>query len=336
MTITELTGQLTDIVKNDVKFSVMLWGAPGLGKSSVVSQVAQQNRISLIDLRLSQLTPGDLRGLPVPIDGKSMWYPPEFLPRKGKGILFLDEINMSPPAVQAIAQQLILDRKVGNYCVPSGWFIWAAGNRKEDKAAVFDMPAPLANRFLHYEISPDLESFRSWALKKGVDEKILAFLSFRPDLLHAIDGKSPAWPSPRSWAMANELASAKLPMDAAVGNAAAGEFNAFISVYDKLPDLDRILAGKAKTNFPKDPSTRFAVTVGLSVRANDRASICAAFEWLLQKAGAEWCQLFISYVKDIAVANNQLGELALLIQEEPRMKKFIKGFREQLQWREAA
>jgi MoxR-like ATPase len=336
MTATELTEQLTAIVKNDVKLSVMLWGAPGLGKSSVVSQVAKSNGLSLIDLRLSQLTPGDLRGLPVPVDGKSTWYPPEFLPESGKGVLLLDEINMSPPAVQAIAQQLILDRKVGNYCVPEGWFIWAAGNRKEDKAAVFDMPAPLANRFLHFEISADLESFRSWALQQGVDEKILAFLSFRPELLHAVDGKSPAWPSPRSWAMANALASAKLPMDAAVGNAAAEEFNAFVSVYNKLPDLDKILAGKSKPSFPKEPSTRFAATVGLSVRAKDSASIRAAFEWLLDKGGAEWCQLFVSSVKDIAVANNRIGELAVLIQEDARMRKFFKGFREQLQWREAA
>jgi hypothetical protein len=77
-----------------------------------------------------------LRGLPVADNGISKWYPPEFLPRNDKGILFLDEIDMAPPAMQGVAQQLILDRRVGSYTVPDGWYVWAAGNRKEDRASV--------------------------------------------------------------------------------------------------------------------------------------------------------------------------------------------------------
>jgi len=132
---------------------------------------------------LSQLAPTDLRGLPVAEDGMSKWYPSEFLPRGGKGILFLDELNMAPPAMQGVAQQLILDRKVGSYMVPPGCFVWAAGNRKKDRAAVFDMPTPLANRFLHLEVQADFESFKAYALEKGVHEQIIAFLSFRPTIL---------------------------------------------------------------------------------------------------------------------------------------------------------
>lgn len=176
----------------------MIWGPPGIGKSSIVGQIAQENDIDFVDVRLSQLAPTDLRGLPVAEDGISKWYPPEFLPRDGKGILFLDELNMAPPAMQGVAQQLILARKVGSYVVPSGWFVWAAGNRKEDRAAVFDMPTPLANRFLHLEAQPDFDSFKAYALETGVHEQIIAFLSFRPTLLHKIDPQQPAWPSPRS------------------------------------------------------------------------------------------------------------------------------------------
>ena len=142
LSIKKLSQYLEKIVKHNIQSSLMIWGAPGIGKSSVVQMVAQQHDLDLIDLRISQLAPTDLRGLPVPENNKAKWYPPEFLPTEGKGILFLDEINMAPPAIQGIAQQLILDRRVGSYEVPEGWFIWGAGNRKEDFASVFDMQAP--------------------------------------------------------------------------------------------------------------------------------------------------------------------------------------------------
>ena len=104
MTPSEVTGRLNRIVAHKLKLAVMLWGAPGIGKSSVVQQVAQAHDLELIDLRLSQLAPTDLRGLPVPENGLAKWFPPEFLPREGKGILFLDELNLAPPAIQGIAQ----------------------------------------------------------------------------------------------------------------------------------------------------------------------------------------------------------------------------------------
>ena len=141
LSIKRLSTYLEKIVDHKIHSSLMIWGAPGIGKSSVVEAVAKAKDIQLIDLRISQLAPTDLRGIPVPDTANNIacWYPPEFLPTSGKGILFLDEINMAPPAVQGIAQQLILDRKVGSYKVPDGWFIWSAGNRKEDFAAVFDL-----------------------------------------------------------------------------------------------------------------------------------------------------------------------------------------------------
>ena len=197
--ISQLTIFLDKILKNKIQSSIMIWGAPGIGKSSVISQIAELNDLKLIDLRISQLAPTDLRGIPVPSDNKAHWFPPEFLPTEGRGILFLDEINMAPPAVQGIAQQLILDRKVGSYVVPDGWYIWSAGNRKEDHAAVFDMPAPLANRFIHLEVKTDLKEFKSYALENKIDDRIISFLNFRPKLLHKIDKGSPCWPSPRSW-----------------------------------------------------------------------------------------------------------------------------------------
>src|SRR5690349_18667369 len=105
MTPAALSQFLTKLVKHRLMFSTMIWGPPGIGKSSIVAQIAQGHDLEIVDLRLSQLAPTDLRGLPVADNGVSRWYPPEFLPSEGKGILFLDELNLAPPAMQGMAQQ---------------------------------------------------------------------------------------------------------------------------------------------------------------------------------------------------------------------------------------
>jgi hypothetical protein len=303
----------------------MIWGPPGVGKSSIVAQVASNAGLGLIDLRLSQLAPTDLRGLPV-ADGKvSKWLPPEFLPSRGKGILFLDELNMAAPAIQGIAQQLILNRQVGNYSVPDGWFVWAAGNRKEDRAAVFDMPAPLANRFLHYHVEPHFESFRSWAGGRGIHEQILAFLAFRPTLLHKPDANHPAWPSSRSWELASELHEIGMKIAPAVGTGAEAEFDAFCKVCQNLPDLENILLNGGKgIPFPEEPSLRYAITIGLSARAVGEDAIRHAFGWLLENAKPEWCQLFIHGIHDRAAQRNQIGLLASLLAKDKKMARFLR------------
>jgi hypothetical protein len=330
MTPHELIPYLSGLVKNDIRLSAMIWGPPGIGKSSIVAQVAQQNSLQIVDLRLSQLAPTDLRGLPVAENGVAKWFPPEFLPTSGEGILFLDEINMATPAMQGIAQQLILDRQVGSYRVPDGWFIWAAGNRKADRAAVFEMPSALANRFVHLEITPDFDSFRIWGLNQNLNEQILAFLAFRPTLLHQIDAQHPAWPSPRSWAMAHELQRATLSVEPAVGIAAAGEFDAFCAVYQNLPDLEPILAGTSKASFPPEPSARYATVLGLIIRADDAAKAVHALRWLVKQASAEWVQFFATDLFRMMREKGQFGALAKLISTDAELKDFARNMRDMI------
>jgi hypothetical protein len=306
----------------------MLWGPPGIGKSSIVADVAKRHGLRLLDLRLSQLAPTDLRGLPVAENGVSRWFPPEFLPTDGAGVLFLDEINMAPPAMQGIAQQLILDRRVGSYQVPSGWFIWAAGNRKSDRAAVFEMPSALANRFIHLDLEPDLDSFKAWGLRVGLSEQILAFLAFRPTLLHHIDAQRPAWPSPRSWVMAHQLLSAQLSVDPAVGPGAAGEFEAFCAVYQGLPDLESVLAGDMKAIFPAEASARYATVLGLIVRADSAEKGVHALSWLIKQAGSEWVQFFAVDLFRSLREKGQFGDLARLICTHAELKDFARSMRD--------
>ncbi|BDI33071.1 ATPase [Capsulimonas corticalis] len=331
MTPVELTEYLQSLISHRILISAMLWGPPGVGKSSIVAQTARRNGLDFVDVRLSQLAPTDLRGLPVPENGVSRWYPPEFLPTGGTGILFLDELNMAPPALQGIAQQLILDRQVGSYRVPEGWYVWAAGNRKEDRAAVFDMPAPLANRFLHLEITPDLTSFKAYALREGVQEQIIAFLSFRPALLYALSPNQPAWPSPRSWVMASRLLAAGLDIAPTVGAGAASEFAAYRALYAALPDLEPILEGRAGgVSFPAEPSVRYAATIGLTVRADEPEKALNVFRWMADQAPPEWVQLFAADMLRLMRERGQMGMLAPLILKEPRLQQFLRDYQELL------
>ena len=330
MTPQELTPYLSRLVDQKLQLSLMLWGPPGIGKSSIVADVASQHDLRLVDLRLSQLAPTDLRGLPVAENGVSRWFPPEFLPTSGKGILFLDEINMAPPAMQGIAQQLILDRQVGSYRVPEDWFIWAAGNRKSDRAAVFEMPSALANRFIHLDLVPDFDSFKAWGLRVGLSEQILAFLAFRPTLLHQIDAQRPAWPSPRSWVMASQLRGADLSAEPAIGPGASGEFEAFCAVYQGLPDLESILLGKSKAKFPAEASARYATVLGLIVRTDTAEKGVNGLSWLVSQAGAEWVQFFATDLFRSMREKGKFGDLARLISANAELKDFARNMRDMI------
>ncbi|MBK1643806.1 ATPase [Thiocapsa imhoffii] len=259
---------------------VMLWGPPGVGKSQMVSQIAANHQVPMIDIRLSQMEPSDLRGIPFRDGPLVEWAVPATLPdteRHGRaGILFLDEITSAPPAVSAAAYQLILDRRLGEYCVPEHWAIFAAGNRQGDRGVTYSMPAPLANRFSHFEVDTHLDDWVAWAYQYGVDERVIGFLRFRPELLFDFDpAHNPvAFPSPRSWEFAHrclkkfedtpELLQGTL--QACVGPAAGIEMAAFVQSLDQMPDLDAILAG-AEVPVPREIDLQYAVAAALVGRA---------------------------------------------------------------------
>ncbi len=259
---------------------VMIWGPPGVGKSQIIAQVAEKHRVPVIDIRLSQMEPSDLRGIPFREGDKVEWAVPAMLPdaeRHGpEGILFLDEITSAPPSVSAAAYQLILDRRLGEYEVPERWAIFAAGNRQGDRGVTYTMPAPLANRFAHFEFDLNLDDWVSWAYAHGIDDRVIAFLRFRPDLLFEFDpAHNPvAFPSPRSWEFAHralqkfgdhgELLLGAL--QACVGEAAGVELYAFVQNLDKMPDLDAITRGE-EVAVPEEIDLQYAVASALVGRA---------------------------------------------------------------------
>ncbi|MGD8630750.1 MAG: MoxR family ATPase [Gammaproteobacteria bacterium] len=281
---------------------VMLWGPPGVGKSQMVALVAQQHGMPVIDIRLSQMEPSDLRGIPFRVEDRVEWAVPSMLPdaeRHGsQGILFLDEITSVPPSVSAAAYQLILDRRLGAYTVPDGWAIFAAGNRQGDRGVTYTMPAPLANRFSHFEVDINLDDWVAWAYANSMDERLIAFLRFRPELLFEFDpAHNPvAFPSPRSWEFAHRALQkfADVPdlltgsLQACVGPAAGIELSAFVDNLDKLPDIDAIVRGD-KVTVPRETDLQYAVAaalVGRAIRAKQENNAAEIYGNILEFAGS--------------------------------------------------
>lgn len=262
-----------------VQRPAFIWGPPGVGKSDVVAQVAEDSKLELRDVRLSLLDPTDLKGFPVPDLVKKLmrWLPADFLPTKGKGLLFLDEMNQAPQAVQGAAYQLILNRKIGDYKLPDGWSVLAAGNRTSDRSIAHAMPAALANRFVHLDFDINVEEWNVWAMNNEIHTDIRAFIKFRPNLLHSFDSATNprAFPSPRSWSFVNSLYKSSLSQDeefelvkGTIGEGASAEFSGFVRLIKDLPTVDQILLDPEKTKVPtSQPASMYALATALDTRA---------------------------------------------------------------------
>ncbi len=197
------------------KRPLFLWGPPGIGKSELVENIATEMNGYMIDLRLAQMEPTDLRGIPFYNKdlNKMDWAAPVDLPDEELAsqypivILFLDEMNSAAPSVQAAAYQLTLNRRIGKYRLPDNVVIVAAGNRDSDKGVTYRMPTPLANRFIHQEMKVDFNSWQEWAVLNRIHKDVVGYLSFAKGDLYDFDAKSASrsFATPRSWTFVSQL-----------------------------------------------------------------------------------------------------------------------------------
>ena len=283
----------TAIMKNNLSKNlppVMLWGPPGVGKSQGVRQLALKiqaetgKTVCITDVRLLLFNPIDLRGIPTANADKTLavWLKPKiFQMDEGEeivNILFLDEISSAPQSVQAAAYQITLDRTIGEHRLPKNCIVIAAGNRITDRSVVNKMPKALANRFCHIEIKSDFESWKTWAIKKSINEKVIGYLTFRQSALDKFEADdSLAFPTPRSWEMASNILNAVsgdvdsvYPMIAGcVGLRTAIDFCAWTKIYEDLPSITDIFSGK-ETVVPTQTDRLYAVVSSMTAYANGK------------------------------------------------------------------
>lgn len=272
---------------------IMLWGPPGIGKSDVVAQIAERTGREMIDIRLALWDPTDIKGMPYfDSDSKSMrWAPPQELPSDpdSNAIIFLDEIVSAPPAVQAAAYQLILNRKVGAYKLPKGVDIVGAGNREGDRGVTFKMPAPLANRFLHLEMTVSFDDWFDWAINHNIHKDVIGYLSFAKQDLFDFDPKSAtrAFATPRSWSFVSDLlhdeneSNESVVMDltsGGIGDGLAVKFMAHRKVASRMPRPMDILEGKVDSLKINEVSALYSLTI----------SLCYELKELSQRKDKKW------------------------------------------------
>ena len=288
LTITSVQARKALLKAFKVKRPVFIWGPPGIGKSEVVADVTKELGGHMIDLRMAQMEPTDIRGIPYFNKdlNKMDWAAPVDLPDAELAskypivVLFLDEMNSASPAVQAAGYQLILNRRVGKYVLPDNVVIVAAGNRDSDKGVTYRMPMPLANRFLHLEMRADFTSWQTWAVNKGIHKDVVGYLSFAKQDLNEFDSKSSsrAFATPRSWCFVSDLLTDDDDTDpdtilnlisGAVGDGLAIKFAAHRRFSGKMPNPIDILSGKVKDLAVKEISAMYALTIAMCYELKD-------------------------------------------------------------------
>ncbi|MDH4144808.1 MAG: ATP-binding protein [Acidimicrobiia bacterium] len=301
---------------------VVLWGAPGTGKTSALQAMASGADWPCEVVIASIREPSDFAGLPIVVDGDVRFAPPLWarrLAEAGRGLLFLDELSTAPPAVQAALLRVVLERVVGDLALPDEVVVVAAANPPEQAADGWDLSPPLANRFCHldWEVRPSAFAEGLVAgfpvpqiarLPVGWERElpranalVSAFATVRPMLVCAPPTDRAAagrgWPSPRTWEMAARLWCAADAIGAddecrsalvrgVVGDGAGVEFLAWVSQMD-LPDPEAVLADPASFTLPERGDRAYAAlsSVAAAVAAEPTPDRWVAGWKVMAKAG---------------------------------------------------
>ncbi|MFQ6057213.1 MAG: hypothetical protein ACE5J3_14680, partial [Methanosarcinales archaeon] len=268
----------------------------------------------LIDRRLSMMEASDIQGIPfvfaviedkqndnylstIPIQNinmlaternrynvlgyKTLWVKPSFLPLKGNGMIFLDEITLAPPLLQSCAYSLIYDRKVADYTLPDNYLVMGASNVEEDQAYTHTMAGPLRNRFAWYKLAiPDVEEYTMWATQSKPDEylpidpRIIAYLNKggKKNLFNFDrNSKDKAFPTPRSWWYVSKLIKGiknnrmlRILVSGAIGSGEAHKFLAFLNLEHKLKPISEYFKNPETIELPEDMSLKYFLIGGIT------------------------------------------------------------------------
>lgn len=266
------------------RLPVLITGAPGIGKSDIVTHAAIEAGADLILSHPAVADPTDVKGLPWIVNGAATFLPFGELDRALHAdkptVWFLDDLGQASPAVQASYMQLLLARRVNGHVLSDHIVFVAATNRRTDRAGVSGILEPVKSRFGSIvELETNLDEWCTWAIQHDLPPELIAFLRFQPDLLCKFSASADLTnsPVPRTWAHVARILSFDLPQSirsaaiaGAVGEGAAVEFNAFLRLYSELPNVDQILINPDSVAVPEAPATLYALSSALAHRTTEQ------------------------------------------------------------------
>lgn len=262
------------------KLPVMITGAPGIGKTDIVTGAAMDADADLCVMHPVISDPTDFKGMPSIKDGHA-----EFLPFGELHVLmnaekltvcFFDDIGQASAAVQAALMQLILARQLNGKAISEHVVFVAATNRRSDKAGVSGILEPVKSRFATIvELVPNVKDWCTWAIQANVRPEVIAYIRLRPE--HISDFKPTSdltnSPSPRTWSHISKLVDLDLPKEmrlpayaGAIGEAVGTEFASFERVWQSMVSPDVVLSNPKAAPIPTEPSALYALSTALAMR----------------------------------------------------------------------
>jgi len=279
MNAKELTRVLTVLVKN--MRPVLLKGAPGVGKTSIVKQVAKNLGFDLIISHPVVSDPTDYKGLPGIVKGAAEFLPfgelRQLIEAEKPTLYFLDDLGQAPAVVQAACMQLLLERRVNGHHVSDNVVFAAATNRREDRAGVTGILEPVKSRFQTIlSLEADADSWIDWAFENKMPASLIGFVHFRPSLISTAEATADIvnHPCPRTFEFAgNDINDFDndVPLEVlsgTLGEGCAAELMGFLKVYESLPDIAAILLKPDEAMVPEEPAALYAVVSALVEKAS--------------------------------------------------------------------
>lgn len=277
----QLADTLKDLIK--IKRTVTITGAPGGGKTSIVRQVSKDLGLAYVEQHMPTMLVEDF-GVPDMMGtsrsfGYKMpeWFPDARNPDTPKaGVLCFDDRNQASADLQKVLANICQARTLHGVPMPDGWTVVNTGNRQSDRAGANRVLSHLADRETELPLDTHLDDSTSWMLANGIRPELVAFLRFRPNLLHDFDPQREKNPTPRSWVEGVNNLIDLVPKESeyecfkgAVGEGAAAEFMGFLKIYRKLPNPDAVLMNPDTADVPTDPATLYALSGALAQRATE-------------------------------------------------------------------
>jgi len=279
-------------------------GSPGGGKTTIVHEVAKELDVPCIERHMPTMLVEDF-GILFPNGDDQLHYKlPEWFPIKGKaperGILLFDDRNQANGDLQKVLANICQARTLHGVPMPDGWMVVSTGNKQSDRAGANRVLSHLRNRETVLDFDTHLDDWTSWAIDHNVKPEVVAFIRFRPNLLHDFDPQRDQNATPRSWVEGVSDVLGTVPSEAeyecfkgAVGEGAAAEFVGFVKIFRTLPNPDAILLNPTTSDVPKDPATLYALSGALADRATESnmERVCTYAE----RMGGDFSVLTVSY-----------------------------------------